>query len=97
MSDTPVDVRSVLRAKLQSLSPEARIRMASGMFSGARELGRAGAQAASPGAVWNREQILRYLYSTDLSPAALTAAAQRLRRASEDGTAGIATSASRSG
>lgn len=80
MRDTPVETQAVLRSRFRSLSPEERLRMASSMLAGARELGRAGAQAAAPGSAWGREQVLRYLYSGDLSPDVITAAARRLRR-----------------
>ncbi len=80
MRDTPTETQTLLRRRFRALSPEERLRMASGMLAGARELGRAGAQAAAPGSAWGREQILLYLYSGDLSPDVITAAARRLRR-----------------
>ena len=69
----------MLRSKLRSLGPEARIRMASGMFSAARELGRAAALASSPARGWDRKRMLTHFYSTDLSPSVIAAAARRLQ------------------
>lgn len=80
MKDTSHQVQQILRAKLRSLTPEARIRMATGMFSAARELGRAGAQTGRTPAVEQRRQLLVRLYSAELSATVIEAAARRLSK-----------------
>ncbi len=92
MRDTSREVEQILRAKLRSLGPEARIRMASGMFSAACELSRAGAQAGSAPAAGSREQLLIRLYSADLSPAVIEAVARRMRNNDPPGAQGEAAS-----
>jgi len=45
MRDTPADIQARYRAMIQALSPEERLRMASGMFATAQTLVLAGARA----------------------------------------------------
>jgi len=72
-----------MRTRLRALGPEARIRMATGMFSAARSLVRAGSEHTAETTLRGRELLLARLYSRDLDPKTLEAVRRRL--ADEEG------------
>lgn len=84
MKDTAPEAEELMRKHLRALRPADRIRMATGMFSAARSLVRAGARRKAEPTVEDRELMLVRLYSRDLSAEALQGVRNRLTPRAND-------------
>jgi hypothetical protein len=81
MNDTTAEAASWLRVKYAQRTPLERLRMATGMFEDAKSLVRARIlrDTAARTASEVRAEIVRTLYASDLAPAVLAGAVERVR------------------